>query len=105
MNELTQVDAFKAQARRSLALFAIVVCGTLLMVATAFAPLGGRYVNIACVLAAATGNAVLVAGYLMHLFTERKLIYALLAFTVIFFIGLIGLCIWATHDVPAVTSV
>ena len=46
-------------------------------------------------------NAGLVAGYLMHLISERKLIYTVLAFTGIFFVGLMGLSILAAHDVPA----
>ncbi len=46
-------------------------------------------------------NASLVAGYLMHLISEQKMIYTLLAFTGIFFAGLMGLSIFAAHDVPA----
>ena len=42
-------------------------------------------------------NAFLVAGYLMHLLSEKKMIYTVLAFTVFFFAGLMGLTIWATQ--------
>jgi caa(3)-type oxidase subunit IV len=52
--------------------------------------------KVAIILAIAVVNAFLVAGYLMHLLSEKKLIYTVLAFTVFFFIGLMGLTIWAT---------
>ena len=37
----------------------------------------------------------LVAGYFMHLVTEKKLIYTVLAFTAFFFAGLMGLTLWS----------
>lgn len=97
-----QPEAFKNYTRRCLYIFAAVVCGTLLMVTASFAPLGNRQFNIALVLAAAAVNASLVAGFLMHLISEKKLVYAVLLFTVIFFIGLMGLTLLAHSDVPFV---
>jgi hypothetical protein len=40
----------------------------------------------------------------MHLISEKKMIYTVLAFTVFFFIGLMGLTLWAMHDFPAGTT-
>ena len=51
-------------------------------------------------LAGACFNAALVAGYLMHLVSERKMIIALLAFTLFFFAGLMGLTVWSAYDLP-----
>jgi TctA family transporter len=48
--------------------------------------------------------AVVVAGFLMHLLSEKKMIYTTLAFTVFFFAGLMGLTIWAMHDFPTGTT-
>jgi caa(3)-type oxidase subunit IV len=45
-------------------------------------------------------KAFLVAGYFMHLLSERKMIYGILAATVFFLIGLMGLTIWGSHDQP-----
>lgn len=101
MNEL-QPDAFKNYARRCLYIFATVLCGILLMVAASFAPLGNRDYNVALVLVVAGFNASMVAGFLMHLFSEKKMIYAVLAFTVFFFIALMFLTLLAAHDVPGV---
>jgi len=99
-----QPDAFKAYARRCGVAFAAVASGTLIMVAISAAHIASGGLKIGLVLAAACVNAAVVAGYLMHLLSERKTIYAVLLFTTIFFVGLMGLTFWATHDVPMVLS-
>jgi len=40
----------------------------------------------------------------MHLISERKMIYGILAFTAFFFVGLMALTIWHYHDFPMFTS-
>jgi hypothetical protein len=100
MSEQLQPDAFKAYTRKCALVFAAVLCGTLVMVGTSLAHLSNHHLSIGIILAGACVNAFLVAGHLMHLISERKMIYALLAFTVFFFTGLMTLTIWAAHDVP-----
>jgi caa(3)-type oxidase subunit IV len=91
----------KNYVRRCAVIFGVVLCTTLLMVATSFSHLGdGWTLKVTLILAIAIVNAFLVAGYLMHLLTEKKLIYTVLAFTVFFFIGLMGLTLWAMGDFP-----
>ena len=58
----------------------------------------GHLLAVACV------NAFVVAGFLMHLLSEKKMIYTLLGFTIFFFAGLMGLTIWAMHDMPLGSS-
>jgi len=94
-------EVFNNYGRRCALIFAAVACGTLVMVAASYLPLPNHHFTIALVLAGACVNASLVAGYLMHLISEQKMIYTLLAFTGIFFAGLMGLSIFAAHDVPA----
>ena len=98
MNE--SPDAFKNYTRRTLGIFVAVLCGIVLMVAASFAPVGNRQVNIAMVLAAAVFNAFIVAGFLMHLFSERKMVYTVLIFTAFFTIMMFVLTLEAAHDVP-----
>lgn len=93
-------ENFNTYARKGGLIFAAVVCGTLVMVAASYLPLPNHHFNIVLVLAGACVNAFLVAGYLMHLISERKMIYALLVFTFFFFVMLMSLTIWATHDAP-----
>lgn len=99
MSELNP-ESFGAYGRRCGIIFGVVVCATLAMVGASYAPLHNRLLSIALVLLGACFNAFMVSGYLMHLISERKMIYALLAFTIFFFAGLMGLTVWATHDLP-----
>lgn len=58
---------------------------------------GGESVNwnviVALIIACAKG--FLVAGFFMHLISEKKMIYSVLAFTVFFFAALMYLTIWS----------
>jgi len=101
MTEPLNPEAFRAYARRCGLVFLAVACMTLLMVAASYVPLHNHALTIAIILSVACVNASLVAGYLMHLISEQKMIYTLLAFTGIFFAGLMGLSVFAAHDVPA----
>ena len=53
-------------------------------------------VTIALIVASIKGS--LVACYFMHLITEKKLILAVLALTVVFFIALVVLPVVTVHD-------
>src|SRR5215469_15000762 len=59
--------------------------------------------RVPLILAIAACNAFIVAGYLMHLLSEKKMIYTVMAFTVFFFAGLVGLTLWAMTDFPVGT--
>lgn len=86
--------------------FLVVLCTTSAMIATSFSHIGeGWTLKVALILVIAVVNAFLVAGYLMHLLSEKKMVYTVLAFTVCFFAGLMGLTLWAMHDFPTGTAV
>src|SRR6186997_742024 len=53
-------------------------------------------VTIALIVATIKGS--LVACYFMHLISEKRLIYAVLALTVVFFIALLALPVITVHD-------
>jgi cytochrome c oxidase subunit 4 len=53
-------------------------------------------VTIALVVAGIKGS--LVAGYFMHLISEKKVIYAVLLVTVAFFVALLALPVLTVHD-------
>ena len=101
MSEPLSPDAFRTYARRCGLVFLVVACMTLLMVGASYLPLQNHALTIGIILAVASVIAGLVAGYLMHLISEQKMSYTLLAFTGIFFVGLMGLSVFAAHDVPA----
>ena len=55
-------------------------------------------IAIAVALFVATIKGALVAGYFMHLISEKKLIYAVLALTAAFFVALIALPLFTFSD-------
>jgi cytochrome c oxidase subunit IV len=55
-------------------------------------------VAVTVALAVAIIKGSLVACYFMHLISEKKLIYAVLALTVVFFIALLALPVVTVHD-------
>jgi caa(3)-type oxidase subunit IV len=97
--------SIQSYARLCAVIFLVLVATTGCMIATSFAHIGeGWTLKVALILAIASVNAFLVAGYLMHLLSEKKLVYTVLAFTVFFVIGLFGLTIWATNNFPPGTT-
>lgn len=93
-------EHFSQHVRRYLYVFYALLFGTLITVGASFIPFGSRGINIAVALCIAGGKAFLVAGYFMHLISERKMIYGVLAFTAFFFAGLMALTLWSFADFP-----
>jgi caa(3)-type oxidase subunit IV len=61
--------------------------------------------KVCIILGIATCNAFVVAGFLMHLISEKKMVYTILGFTVFFVIGLFALTIYAMNDFPRNTVI
>jgi caa(3)-type oxidase subunit IV len=96
-------EEFTHHVRRYLYVFYALLFGTLITVGASYIPFGNHHVNIAVALVIACGKAFLVAGFFMHLISERKMIYGLLIFTVCFFLGLMFLTVSAYADFPRMT--
>ncbi|HEY3762133.1 MAG TPA: hypothetical protein VGN23_10345 [Verrucomicrobiae bacterium] len=96
---------FNAYLRKCLYIFIVILVALALMLWISYLPATYSWsLKVALILAVATGNAFVVAGFLMHLISEKKMVYTILAFTVFFFIGLFGLTVWAMHDFPSGTT-
>ena len=93
-------EHFSHHVRRYLFVFYALLFGTLITVGASYIPFGNREINIAVALFIACGKGFLVAGYFMHLVSERKMIYGILGFTAFFFAGLMALTLWAMGDFP-----
>jgi cytochrome c oxidase subunit 4 len=89
--------------KRYLYVFYALIFGTLITVGASYIPFGNHEINIAVALFIACGKAFLVAGFFMHLISERKMIYGLLGFTAVFFLGLMFLTVSAFADFPRLT--
>jgi heme/copper-type cytochrome/quinol oxidase subunit 4 len=103
MSETSTPDLNSSIRRCGLVLLAV-ACTTAMMITTSYSHIGGWPVKVAAILAVAAVNAFLVAGFLMHLLSEKKMVYTVLLFTVCFFIGLMGLTVWAMQDFPPGTT-
>jgi len=93
-------DHFSHHIRRYLFVFYALIFGTIVTVLASYIPFGNREINIAVALFIAIGKASLVACYFMHLISERKMIYGIMAFTAFFFIGLMFLTLGSFADFP-----
>ncbi len=104
MSESHPVD-FKSYLRRCLYVFIAVVCAVSLMIFISYLPPSYTWaVKVGLILAVACVNAFVVAGFLMHLLSEKKMIYTVLSFTLFFVAGLFVLTIYALHDFPTGTQ-
>jgi cytochrome c oxidase subunit 4 len=77
-------EEIRKETRVYLIIFFVLFCLTLITVGVSYLHLPSREA-IAVALIIASIKAFLVAGYFMHLLSERKLIYAVLMITVFFF--------------------
>src|SRR5271170_5214142 len=104
MSESHSVD-FKSYIRRCIYVFIAVICATSLMIWASFLPEKVSWaMKVTMILVVACANAFVVAGFLMHLISEKKMIYTLLGFTLFFFAGLMGLTLYALQDFPSGTT-
>jgi caa(3)-type oxidase subunit IV len=96
-------EDFTHHVRRYFYVFYALLFGTLITVGASYIPFGNHAFNIAVALVIACAKAFLVAGFFMHLISERKMIYGLLIFTACFFLGLMFLTLSAYADFPRMT--
>ncbi|MGD0814333.1 MAG: cytochrome C oxidase subunit IV family protein [Verrucomicrobiota bacterium] len=90
------------EARKHIRTYLIVgfalLCGTIMTVWASLINFHSREINIAVALTIACTKGFLVAGFFMHLISERKMIYAVLSFTVFFFSALMYLTLYSMAD-------
>jgi cytochrome c oxidase subunit 4 len=100
-------DAHDVQkdVKKYMFVFGALIVGTAITVGAYFLQIHSIALTIALALFIASIKGFLVAGYFMHLISEKKMIYGILASTVFFVIGLMVLTIWAMHDYPAASYV
>ncbi len=87
----------KKEVRTYIAVFVALLVGTVLTVGAYYVKIDSVALTIALAMLIASVKAFLVAGYFMHLISERKMIYGILAATFFFFVGLMYLTIWSMN--------
>lgn len=88
----------KLAIRKSLIAFVAILIGTALTVTASQIQLGNHGINIAVALTISIFQASMVAGFLMQLISEAKMIFGVLALTAMFFVLLFVLVPGAFAD-------
>ena len=96
-------EGIQKSVKSYMVVFGILIIGTIVTVAVSYFDFGSMSANIIVALIIATFKASCVALIFMHLNAERKTIYMTLGLTWFFFMGLMGLTIWASGDKPNFT--
>lgn len=93
----THDEHIQKHVKTYLKVFAALAVGTVLTVWVAKVHMGiALAIGVAVAIAAFKGS--LVAGYFMHLFSEKKLVYGILALTALFFAAMIALMVFTHRD-------
>jgi len=89
----------KAHVKGYLFVFYALIVGTIVTVLASRLHIDSVALTVAIALAIACVKGFLVAGYFMHLISEKKMIYGILLATIFFFAGLMFLTVWSmNHD-------
>src|SRR5580692_9117216 len=88
---------FQHHVKRYLFVFYALIVGTVITVAVSQLPISSVALTVAIALFIACVKGFLVAGYFMHLISEKKMIYGILIATVFFFASLMYLIVWSMH--------
>src|SRR6266852_65481 len=95
MSDHHSAEDFKKHVRRYLLVFCALIVGTVITVAASWLHIDSVAKTVAIALFIACIKGFLVAGYFMHLISEKKMIYGILLATVFFFAGLMYLTVWS----------
>lgn len=90
----------KKDVKKYLLVFFALLVGTALTVGMYYVHIPSVATTIAIAVFIATIKSALVAGFFMHLISERKAIYAILLATVFFFAAMMYLILWNRAEVP-----
>src|SRR5581483_1736649 len=95
MSDNHDAHDFQKHVKRYLFVFYALIVGTVITVAASWAHIDSVAITVAIALFIACMKGFLVAGYFMHLISERMMIYGILLATVFLFAGLMYLTIWS----------
>ncbi len=95
MSDTHDAHDVQKHVKRYLFVFYMLIVGTVVTVLASYLHIDSVALTVAIALFIACIKAFLVAGYFMHLISERKMIYGILTATVFFFASLMFLIIWS----------
>ncbi len=80
--------------------FLALLVGTVVTVGMYYVHFDSMAVTVTIALFIACVKGFLVAGFFMHLISERKTVYAIMLATAFFFAGMMYLTVWSRDEVP-----
>jgi cytochrome c oxidase subunit 4 len=93
------VEEIQKHVKGYLMVFGALIVGTIITVMASRLHIDSVAKTVAIALFIASIKGFLVAGYFMHLMTEKKMIYGILIATIFFVTGLMFLTIWSmSHE-------
>ncbi len=98
MSDNHGADDLQQHVKKYLFVFYSLIVGTIVTVLASRLHIESVAITVAIALFIALIKGFLVAGYFMHLITEKKLIYLMLSTTAFFFAGLMALTIWSMNQ-------
>jgi len=98
MSDHSSPEEIKKEVTRYIAVFVALIVGTIITVAASYLHINSVAETVAIALFIASIKGFLVAGYFMHLISEKKMIYGILIATVFFAAGLMFLTIWSMQS-------
>jgi len=104
MSEAHSHADIKKHVKTYLVIFIALLVGTFVTVALYSIHFENFAVTVAIALFVATVKASLVAGFFMHLISEKKAIYAMMAATFFFFASMMYLTVWSRGQMPKGTE-
>jgi len=93
-------DEIKKHVRTYIAIFFALLVGTVVTVWLNSVHFESATLTIGIALFVAVIKAALVAGFFMHLLSEKKIIYVMLAVSVFFLVAMMFLTIWSRSQLP-----
>jgi cytochrome c oxidase subunit 4 len=100
MSDTHSHAAIKKHNKVYVAIFVALLAGTVVTVWLNYFHFDSIALTVSIALFVATIKASLVAGFFMHLVSEKKAIYAMLAATFFFFAAMMYLLVWSRDQLP-----
>ena len=100
MSDAHSHDEIKKHIRVYLTVFVALLVGTIVTVWLNYLHFDSLTLTISIALFVAIIKASLVAGFFMHLISEKKAIYAMLSATAFFFVVMMYLLVWSRDQLP-----
>ncbi len=97
-------DDISKHVKTYILIFIALLVGTVVTVGLNYLHFDSVALTVSIALFVALIKGFLVAGFFMHLISERKAIYAILLSTVFFFAGMMYLTVWSRDAMPTGTK-